>query len=90
VSELVFFVTLFEELLTFYLEVVSKPSIRFKVKAADGFKHRNTFNISSIESLGPTLELGLRVGFETNSNIYLDVLGTRSPLPSTFILNALE
>ena len=30
------------------------------------------FNISSIESLGPTQELGLRGGFETTSNIFLD------------------
>jgi hypothetical protein len=34
-----------------------------------GFKHRNIFNISSIESLGPTQELGLRAGFETTSKI---------------------
>jgi hypothetical protein len=31
------------------------------------FKRRNIFNISSIESLGPTQELGLKGGFETNS-----------------------
>jgi hypothetical protein len=32
-----------------------------------GFKRRNIFNISSIESLGPIQKLGLRGGFETTS-----------------------
>jgi len=45
--------------------VISRPSIRFKVKMAEEFKHMNIFNISSIESLGPKQELGLRGDFET-------------------------
>ena len=49
------------------LEVVSKPSIRFKVKAGGGIQCSNIFNISSIESLPPTQKLGLRGGFETTS-----------------------
>jgi hypothetical protein len=31
----------------------------------------NIFNISSIEPLGPTQELGLRGGFETTSKYFL-------------------
>jgi hypothetical protein len=40
-----------------------------KSRRSEGFKHRNIFNISSIESLGPTQELGLRGGFETTSTL---------------------
>ena len=36
-------------------------------RRGEGFNPRNIFNISSIESLGPTQELGLRGGFETTS-----------------------
>ena len=50
------------------LEVVSKPSIRFKVKADRGIQTQEYIcNISSIESIGPTQELGLRGGFEITS-----------------------
>jgi hypothetical protein len=45
-----------------------------KSRRAEGFKRRNIFNISSIKSLGPTQELGLRGGFETTCkriNIYV-------------------
>ena len=38
-----------------------------KPRRTEGFNHRNIFNISSIESLGPTQKLGLRGGFETTS-----------------------
>jgi len=38
-----------------------------KSRRDEGFKRRNIFNISSIEYLGPTQELGLRGGFETTS-----------------------
>ena len=38
-----------------------------KSRRIEGFKRRNIFNISSIESLGPTQELGLRGSFETTS-----------------------
>ena len=34
-------------------------------KRTEGFKRRNIYNISKIESLDPTQELGLRGGFET-------------------------
>jgi len=36
-------------------------------RRTEGFKRRNIFNISSIEFLGPTQDLGLRGGFETTS-----------------------
>jgi len=39
-----------------------------KSRRGDGFKRRNIFNISSIESLGPTQKLGLKGGFEATSN----------------------
>jgi hypothetical protein len=38
--------------------VVSKPSIRCKATAAEEFNRRNIFNISNIESLGPTQKIG--------------------------------
>ena len=44
-------------------------------RRSEGFKRRNIFNISSIESLGPTQKLGLRGGFETTSNEKRDALG---------------
>jgi hypothetical protein len=37
-------------------------------RRGDGFNRGNIFNISSIESLGPTQKLALRGGFETTSN----------------------
>jgi hypothetical protein len=43
------------------------PQSGSKSRRGGGFKRRNIFNISSIESLGPTQELGLRGGFETTS-----------------------
>jgi hypothetical protein len=48
--------------------VVSKPSIRFNVKAGEGFNPKNIFIISSIEFLGPAQRLGLMGGFKTTSN----------------------
>jgi len=39
-----------------------------RIRRSEGFKRRNIFNISSIESLGPTQKMGLRGGFETASN----------------------
>ena len=36
-----------------------------KSRRAEGFKRTNILKISSIESLGPTQESGLREGFET-------------------------
>jgi len=36
-------------------------------RRTEEFKRVNIFNISSIESLGPTQESGLRGGFETTS-----------------------
>jgi hypothetical protein len=47
-------------LIASYLEVVSKLSIRLKIKAGDGFKRRNIFNISSIEPHGPKQKMTLR------------------------------
>jgi len=56
--------------------VVSKPSIRFKVKADPGIQTKEYIcNISSVESLGPTQELGLRGGFESTSRNDLAVYG---------------
>jgi hypothetical protein len=40
-------------------------------RRSEGFNRRNIFNISSIEPLGPTQELGLRGGFETTSKYFL-------------------
>jgi len=43
----------------------------------EGFNRRNIFNISGIEFLDPTQELGLRGGFETTSrdvpNLYFSL-----------------
>jgi hypothetical protein len=68
--------------------VVSKSSIRFKVKAdTEGFKRRNIFNISSIESLGSTKELGLRGGLEITSNDIFYVLSIHNVLiPDPIVL----
>ena len=40
-----------------------------KARRGEGSKRMNIFNISSIESLGPTQKLGLRGGVETTSKM---------------------
>jgi hypothetical protein len=54
--------------------VVSKSSIGFKVKAGRGIQTQEYFNVSIIESIGQTQELGLMKGFETTSNNYSRVI----------------
>ena len=44
-----------------------------KSRRTEGFKHRNIFNISSIEYLSPTKELGLRGGFETTYSLVVKI-----------------
>jgi hypothetical protein len=51
-----------------FLEVVSKPQIRFKGKASRGLKTERTRQYVSISIGGTTPPLGLRWGFETTSN----------------------
>ena len=51
-----------------YLELVSKPQIRFKGKASRELETERTREYVSISICGTTQPLGLRWGFETTSN----------------------